>query len=92
MRQRGWEDPIIPEAKKFRPVRRVAYAEATDQRVLRAVQTVVDQGLARPVLIGAAAAALSLLLFGSDNMLIPAMALIAVVLTLLRKREVPADG
>ena len=45
-----------------------------------------------PVLIGAAAAALSLLLFGSDNMLIPAMLLIAVVLTLLRKREVPADG
>lgn len=45
-----------------------------------------------PVLIGAAAAALSLLLFGSDNMLIPAMALIVVVLALLRKREVPADG
>ncbi|MBF6907446.1 NADP-dependent malic enzyme, partial [Acinetobacter baumannii] len=33
-------------------VRRVAYAEADDPRVLRAVQTVVDQGLAKPFLIG----------------------------------------
>ncbi|RJG24131.1 NADP-dependent malic enzyme [Massilia cavernae] len=32
--------------------RRVAYAEADDRRVLRAVQTVVDEGLAKPVLIG----------------------------------------
>lgn len=60
------------------------------------VTIVVDQWRANrdhlPVLIGAAAAALSLLLFGSDNMLIPAMLLIAVVLTLMRKREVPADG
>jgi malate dehydrogenase (oxaloacetate-decarboxylating)(NADP+) len=31
---------------------RVAYAEASDGRVLRAVQTVVDEGLAKPVLIG----------------------------------------
>jgi len=31
---------------------RVAYAEGEDDRVLRAVQTVVDEGLARPVLIG----------------------------------------
>jgi malate dehydrogenase (oxaloacetate-decarboxylating)(NADP+) len=36
-------------------LRRVAYAEAADPRVLRAVQTVVDEGLARPVLIGRAA-------------------------------------
>ncbi len=60
------------------------------------VTIVVDQWRANrdhlPVLIGAAAAALSLLLFGSDNMLIPAMLLIAVVLTLMRKREVPTDG
>jgi len=42
-------------AAKANP-RRVAYAEGTDQRVLRAVQTVVDEGLAQPVLIGAAAA------------------------------------
>jgi malate dehydrogenase (oxaloacetate-decarboxylating)(NADP+) len=32
--------------------RRVAYAEGADPRVLRAVQTVVDEGLAKPVLIG----------------------------------------
>ena len=60
------------------------------------VTIVVDQWRANrdhlPVLIGAAAAALSLLLFGSDNMLIPAMLFIAVVLTLMRKREVPTDG
>jgi len=35
--------------------RRVAYAEGSDPRVLRAVQTVVDEGLAKPVLIGRAA-------------------------------------
>ena len=57
-------------------------------------QQLVEHGIERTLLghDGAAAAALSLLLFGSDNMLIPAMLLIAVVLTLLRKREVPADG
>jgi malate dehydrogenase (oxaloacetate-decarboxylating)(NADP+) len=32
--------------------RRVAFAEGFDARVLRAVQTVVDEGLAKPVLIG----------------------------------------
>ena len=32
--------------------RRVAYAEGEDERVLRAVQNVVDEGLAQPVLIG----------------------------------------
>jgi len=32
--------------------KRVAYAEGEDRRVLRAVQTVVDEGLASPVLIG----------------------------------------
>ncbi|KRA71915.1 malic enzyme [Caulobacter sp. Root656] len=31
---------------------RVAYAEGDDERVLRAVQTVVDEGLCKPVLIG----------------------------------------
>ena len=34
------------------PANRVAYAEGEDSRVLRAVQVVVDEGLARPVLIG----------------------------------------
>jgi malate dehydrogenase (oxaloacetate-decarboxylating)(NADP+) len=33
-------------------MRRIAYAEGEDERVLRAVQTVVDEGLARPVLLG----------------------------------------
>src|SRR3989440_6569627 len=32
--------------------RRVVYAEGEDERVLRAVQIVVDEGLARPTLIG----------------------------------------
>ncbi|RAK61788.1 NADP-dependent malic enzyme [Phenylobacterium hankyongense] len=31
---------------------RVAYAEGEDPRVLRAAQTVIDEGLARPVLVG----------------------------------------
>jgi malate dehydrogenase (oxaloacetate-decarboxylating)(NADP+) len=45
--------PVFAKAKA--QPRKVAYAEAADQRVLRAVQTVVDQGLAKPVLIGRAA-------------------------------------
>lgn len=32
--------------------RRVVYAEGEEERVLRAVQTVIDDGLARPILIG----------------------------------------
>ncbi|MFC5478278.1 NADP-dependent malic enzyme [Massilia suwonensis] len=46
--------PVFAKAKANG--RRVAYAEADDRRVLRAVQTVVDEGLAKPVLIGAQAA------------------------------------
>jgi len=46
--------PVFAKAKATQ--RRVAYAESLDARVLRAVQTVVDEGLAKPVLIGAAAA------------------------------------
>jgi malate dehydrogenase (oxaloacetate-decarboxylating)(NADP+) len=42
--------PVFAKARA-KP-RRVAYAEAFDARVLRAVQTVVDEGLAKPVLIG----------------------------------------
>ncbi|MDN4037708.1 NADP-dependent malic enzyme [Massilia sp. YIM B02443] len=45
--------PVFTKAKAT--LRKVAYAEATDKRVLRAVQTVVDEQLAHPVLIGAAA-------------------------------------
>ncbi len=43
--------PIFDQAKKARS-RRVAYAEGEEERVLRAVQVVVDEGLARPTLIG----------------------------------------
>jgi len=45
--------PVFAKAKAN--PRRVVYAEGSDQRVLRAVQTVVDEGIAKPVLIGAAA-------------------------------------
>ncbi|OYT89229.1 MAG: NADP-dependent malic enzyme [Burkholderiales bacterium PBB6] len=46
--------PIYAVAKKAK-ARRVAYAEGEDRRVLRAVQVVADEGLARPVLVGRAA-------------------------------------
>jgi len=42
--------PVFERARKA-PVR-VAYAEGEDERVLRAVQTVLDEGLAYPVLLG----------------------------------------
>ena len=45
--------PVFAQAKAN--PRRVAFAEADDARVLRAVQTVVDSALAQPVLIGRAA-------------------------------------
>ena len=35
-----------------KPTRRIAYAEGEDDRVLRAAQVVVDERLARPVLVG----------------------------------------
>ncbi len=44
--------PVFTKARAR--LRKVAYAEAADTRVLRAVQTVVDEGLAKPVLIGQA--------------------------------------
>ncbi|WP_394755542.1 NADP-dependent malic enzyme [Rhodoferax sp.] len=45
--------PVFGAAKAV-PIqaKRVAYAEGEDERVLRAVQVVVDEGLARPILIG----------------------------------------
>jgi malate dehydrogenase (oxaloacetate-decarboxylating)(NADP+) len=42
--------PVFAQAR--RQSRRIAYAEGEDPRVLRAVQTVVDERLARPVLVG----------------------------------------
>ena len=43
--------PIFAEAKRAKN-KRVAYAEGEEERVLRAVQVVVDEGVARPTLIG----------------------------------------
>ncbi|MFP6780344.1 MAG: phosphate acyltransferase, partial [Gammaproteobacteria bacterium] len=42
--------PLYERAR--RDLKRVAYADGEDVTVLRAVQTVVDDGLARPVLVG----------------------------------------
>ena len=39
-------------AAKTGPRRRIVFSEGEDERVLRAVQVVVDEGLARPILIG----------------------------------------
>ena len=43
--------PVFAAAKAA-PNRRVVYAEGEDERVLRAAQVVVDEGIARPTLIG----------------------------------------
>lgn len=42
--------PVFERARADQ--RRIAYAEGEDERVLRAVQSVVDERLARPILIG----------------------------------------
>jgi malate dehydrogenase (oxaloacetate-decarboxylating)(NADP+) len=42
--------PIFASAKQS--PRRIVYAEGEDERVLRAVQVVVDEGLAKPILVG----------------------------------------
>jgi malate dehydrogenase (oxaloacetate-decarboxylating)(NADP+) len=42
--------PLFAAAKQA--PRRIVYAEGEDERVLRAVQVVVDEGLARPILVG----------------------------------------
>ena len=46
--------PVFAVAKSAcaRGAARVAYAEGEDERVLRAVQVVLDEGLARPILVG----------------------------------------
>jgi malate dehydrogenase (oxaloacetate-decarboxylating)(NADP+) len=43
-------EPVFEAAK--RAPKRVVYAEGEEERVLRAAQVVVDEGLARPVLVG----------------------------------------
>ena len=42
--------PVFDRARE--DPRRLVYAEGEDERVLRAAQTVIDEGLARPILIG----------------------------------------
>ncbi len=42
--------PVFTKAKE--DPRRVVYAEGEDERVLRAVQAIVEEGLAKPILIG----------------------------------------
>ena len=42
--------PIFTAAKAA--PKRIVYAEGEDERVLRAVQVVIDEGLARPILVG----------------------------------------
>ena len=42
--------PVFATAKK-NPAR-IVYCEGEDERVLRAIQTVVDEGLAKPILVG----------------------------------------
>jgi len=42
--------PIFQAAKKA--PKRIVFAEGEDERVLRAVQVVVDEGLAKPILVG----------------------------------------
>jgi malate dehydrogenase (oxaloacetate-decarboxylating)(NADP+) len=44
--------PVIEAAKKAKP--RIVYAEGADERTLRAVQSVVDDGMAKPILLGEA--------------------------------------
>ena len=43
-------EPVFAAAK--RAPKRVVYAEGEDERVLRAAQVVVDEGIAYPVLVG----------------------------------------
>jgi malate dehydrogenase (oxaloacetate-decarboxylating)(NADP+) len=42
--------PVIEVARKAKP--RIVYAEGEDERTLRAVQSVVDDGMAQPILLG----------------------------------------
>ncbi len=42
--------PVFESARQS--LRRIVYAEGEDERVLRAVQTIVDDGIAEPILLG----------------------------------------
>jgi malate dehydrogenase (oxaloacetate-decarboxylating)(NADP+) len=96
--------PVVEAARKH--PRRVAYAEGEDERVLRAVQNVLDDGLAEPVLIGrrevitakVASMGLRMDLTESVRVLDPAQdtELFAPLVDLLRqkvgRRGIPADA
>lgn len=44
--------PLFKQAKEAPQTKRIIYADGEDERVLRAVQTVVDEHIAQPILIG----------------------------------------
>jgi malate dehydrogenase (oxaloacetate-decarboxylating)(NADP+) len=44
--------PLFEAARQQGSLRRVVYSEGEDERTLRAVQTVLDEGIAEPVLLG----------------------------------------
>ncbi len=44
--------PLFKQAKELTELKRVIYADGEDERVLRAAQTVVDEKLALPILVG----------------------------------------
>ncbi|GGE73407.1 NADP-dependent malic enzyme [Paenalcaligenes hominis] len=44
--------PLFKQAKELTDLKRVIYADGEDERVLRAAQTVVDEKLAYPILVG----------------------------------------
>lgn len=44
--------PLFLQAKELGSLKRIAYADGEDERVLRAAQTVVDEKIAHPILIG----------------------------------------
>jgi malate dehydrogenase (oxaloacetate-decarboxylating)(NADP+) len=51
--QRFLHEAAVPVAKSTPPeLKRIVYAEGEEERVLRAVQVVVDEKLARPILVG----------------------------------------
>ncbi len=96
--------PVFEAARKS--PRRIVYADGEDERVLRAVQTIVDEGIAQPTLIGrrgviasrVAEMGLRLDLQNSVRVLDPAVdrdvfdPLIAQYQRLVGRRGVPADA
>jgi malate dehydrogenase (oxaloacetate-decarboxylating)(NADP+) len=44
--------PVFSAAKAVKPCKRIVFAEGEDERVLRAVQVIADESIARPILVG----------------------------------------